>query len=34
MWFEIWAVTIALAVGLVVTAKIMELKDGDPAQGR
>jgi hypothetical protein len=24
MWFEIWVVTIALAIGLVVTAQIIE----------
>ncbi|MGC1350885.1 MAG: hypothetical protein WA858_14045, partial [Xanthobacteraceae bacterium] len=28
MWFEIWVVTIALAIGLVVTAQIIE-RQGD-----
>ena len=28
MWFEIWAVTIALAIGFVVTAQIIE-RHGD-----
>jgi hypothetical protein len=30
MWFEIWVVTIALAIGLVVTAQIIE---GDATPG-
>jgi hypothetical protein len=32
MWFEIWTVTIALAIGLFVTAQILEYKD-DPDRG-
>jgi hypothetical protein len=32
MWFEIWVVTIALAIGLVVTAKIIE-RQGDARSG-
>ena len=32
MWFEIWVVTIALAIGLVVTAKIIE-RQGDATPG-
>ncbi len=30
MWFEIWVVTIALAIGLVVTAQIIEPGDATP----
>ena len=32
MWFEIWVVTIALAIGLVVTARIIE-RQGDTTPG-
>lgn len=32
MWFEIWVVTIALAIGFVVTAQIIERQD-DAARG-
>jgi predicted outer membrane lipoprotein len=31
MWFEIWVVTIALAIGFVVTAQIIE-HQGDAAR--
>lgn len=32
MWFEIWVVTIALAIGFVVAAQIIE-RQGDAARG-
>jgi hypothetical protein len=32
MWFEIWVVTIALAIGLLVTAQIIE-REGDATPG-
>jgi hypothetical protein len=32
MWFEIWVVTIGLAIGFVVMAKILE-RQGDTARG-
>jgi hypothetical protein len=32
MWLEIWAVTIALAIGFVVMAQIIE-RQGDPVRG-
>jgi hypothetical protein len=32
MWFQIWAVTIALAIGCVVAAQIIERQD-DAARG-
>jgi hypothetical protein len=32
MWFEIWVVTIALAIDLVVTAQIIE-RQGDVTHG-
>jgi hypothetical protein len=32
MWFEIWAVTIALAIGCVVAAQIIE-RQGDAVRG-
>jgi hypothetical protein len=34
MWLEIWAVSLALALGLMVSAQLIEHKDDGAARGK